>query len=187
MFGGVKEIARRGQLAPATIGGSVHRPDKRQRQPGHRPHHALIDTVLGEPGFVAHAVAFLQIAPGAECCLPGPGQNNDTRVARIKIEGFEHTRQLFGHPRVEGVRGLRPVQGDQADLRRRRGDGDRVEGCRIFSHLKLATAITRPDHKGSREDRPARSCRPPSPSRHRGWRRCARRRAPVRRIPRIWQ
>mgnify|MGYP006202511619 CR=1 FL=1 len=71
----------------------------------------------------------------------------DTRVARIKVEGFEHTCQLFGHPRVEGVRGLRPVQGDQADLRRRRGDGDRVEGCRIFSHLKLATAITRPDHK----------------------------------------
>src|SRR4029079_3226581 len=105
-------------------GGAVDRGDDGQRAVHEAAHHLLQDGVLAAPDLVGHALALLEVGPGAEAGAC-PGEDQAGGGVGVDVEVGEAGTQLLHHARAHGVARRRPAQRDEADAVL--ADGD-VEG-----------------------------------------------------------
>ena len=73
---GVDEVSRGRDLAAAADRRAVDGGDERERAAHQRPQHALEDGMLSLPRLVGHALAFLEVAAGAERLLASARQHD---------------------------------------------------------------------------------------------------------------
>ena len=75
----------------------------------------LDDRVLRAPGLVRHALAFLEIAAGAERLVACPGDHDAAQVTGIERERHEELLQIAPHLRVERVAELGTIESDEEE------------------------------------------------------------------------
>ena len=111
-FGRIDKVATQRQLTAAGVRGAVDRPQHRNRTADKSPDHALEEEMLGLPGFVRHALAFLEIAAGAKRLVAGPGQHNATMRQRVGVDAVEKRQQIAAHLGVHRIGDIRPAERD---------------------------------------------------------------------------
>ncbi|MGX1414304.1 hypothetical protein AB7M43_004396 [Bradyrhizobium elkanii] len=128
---GVDKVERRRDLAAAAIGRTIDRADHGNRTAQQSAQHALEDQMLCLPGLVRHAVALLQIAPGAERLVAVSGQDHRAQPLDVGREALEQFHQIEAHLGVHRIGRFRPVQRHQQDIAITPFD---LDGLEISSH-----------------------------------------------------
>jgi hypothetical protein len=95
---------------------SVRGADHRYGAIEQRPILALENLVLRLPFLPGHAVAFLEIAAGAEGAFAGAGQYDGAHIARRGNEPRPEIEQIAAHLRVERIADFRPIERHQQEM-----------------------------------------------------------------------
>ena len=82
---------------------SVDCGDDRDRQIHERPEHPLEEFVLARPLKLGHAIAFLQVAAGAEDLFAGSRQDNAADFARLCRQPIPQVEHIVPHLRIDRI------------------------------------------------------------------------------------